>query len=167
MPRQESSKVKTPEKALETLEWLCSKMERCVQDARRSLYRWGVVDRAVQDSIIEKLTRDGFIDERRYAAAYVRDKVLSGRWGESKIRYGLRAKGILEAVVESAIAENLDKASQSDKLYNAIYSHYQKEKGKTVDSYSLRAKLFRRAASRGFELDEINSTINKVIKDEE
>ncbi len=162
MPQQKI-KVKTPEQALQTLEWLCSKMERCAQDARRSLYRWGVTSKAAQDEIIEKLQQNKFIDHRRYADIYVRDKVVAGRWGEAKIRMGLKAKGIEPHLIEDAIAENLSPKDTHEKLKKAILAHYEKEKKRTTDSYALKGKLFRRAVSRGFSTDEVKQIIETIF----
>lgn len=161
----QKTKIKSPEKALETLEWLCSKMERCTLDAKRSLYRWGVTSEEEQQKIIDKLIKNGFISNRRYAAAYVRDKLITGRWGAAKIRAGLRAKAIESEIIEEAIAENIEPQRLTDKLEQNIRRHYIKEKDKAESMYALRGKLFRRAASQGFDIEEINRIIEKVINE--
>ncbi len=156
-------KQRTPDEAYSTLEWLCSKMERCSYDARRSLYRWGITEREDQDRIISRLVDSRFIDDDRYASAYVRDKLISGRWGISKIRMGLRAKMLDGEVIERAIEENVDRDSLSEKLLLELRKHYQKEIHSGTEGYKLRERLFRRAVSRGFEVDEVNNAINIVF----
>ncbi len=162
MPQQKT-KIKTPEQAHQTLEWLCSKMERCASDARRSLYRWGVTSAVEQDKIIEKLQNDGFIDHRRYADIYVRDKLITGRWGAAKIRAGLKVKGISSELIEGALSQNINPEESHEKLRKAIVAHYEKEKHRTPDPYALKGKLFRRAASRGFSTDEIRTIIDSIF----
>ncbi|MFI3286842.1 MAG: regulatory protein RecX [Rikenellaceae bacterium] len=159
----QEKKVKTPEQALKTLEWLSAKMERCTSDTRRSLYRWGITERETQDRIIAKLTSDGFISDSRYAGAYVRDKMLGGKWGEAKIRAALKAKSIATDIIEQALEENINKETLNHKLENNIRKHYLKEAPREENLYNLRAKLFRRAASQGFDIEEINSIISKII----
>ena len=68
-PRREKA-AKTPEQALRLLMNLCAKSEKCTSDARKALYRWRV-DPSAHESIIRKLTEQKFIDDTRYAAAYV------------------------------------------------------------------------------------------------
>ena len=46
----------------------CSKREICVFDARKKLNSWGIDE---TDEIIQTLIKDSFIDEKRYALAYV------------------------------------------------------------------------------------------------
>ncbi len=163
----EKSKSKTPEQALSTLEWLCSKMERSASDARRSLYRWGITECRMQDCIIEKLRTDGFIDHRRYAGAYVRDKMIGGRWGEAKIRAGLRAKAIESYIIDEAIEQNFEKENADTKLETNLRRQYEKEKPKAENNYKLRAKLFRRAASQGFDIDTINAILERIFNEKQ
>lgn len=161
-----TTRDKTPEQALTTLEWLCSKMERSTGDARRSLYRWGVKDIEQQDRIIAKLIENRYIDDSRYAAAYVRDKVISGRWGEAKIRAALGAKGVARETINSALADNFDSKSVNSKLENSLRKAYEKELPRADDSYKLRAKLFRRAAGQGFDIDTINTILSRLFNEQ-
>lgn len=158
-----TQKTKTFEQAHSTMEWLCSKMERCCQDAKKSLYRWGITSPEEQSKIIERLKKDGFINEQRYANCYVRDKLIGGRWGEAKIRAELRAKGIEQQIVETALEENLDHERLNNKLEQTLQRIYDKEIDKCEDKYKLKAKMFRRAASQGFDLETINRTIGKIF----
>lgn len=159
-------KVKTPEQALRTLEWMSSKMERCSSDVRRSLYRWGITSHEEQQPIIDKLTRDGFVNDSRYAGAYVRDKMLGGKWGVTKITAALRAKAIPTEIINQALEENINHEELSSKLEQRIRKHYDKEKPKADSPYALRAKLFRRAASQGFDIEEINTILSKIFNED-
>ena len=76
----EVKRTKTPEQALRMLMYRCAKSEVAVSDARRSLVRWGVAE-ADRQRIVDTLLRERFIDERRYAEAYVREKTGLIRWG--------------------------------------------------------------------------------------
>lgn len=155
--------TKTAKQALASLERTCSKMERAVSDARRSLYRWGITESDEQDAIIAKLIKDGFINERRYASAYVRDKLIGGRWGVAKIRAGLRAKSIDRELIEEAIENNTDKKEIKRKLTQNIRRHWEREHEKAASTYALRVKLFRRAASQGFDIEMINEIIEGIL----
>lgn len=62
-----------------------------------------------------KLLADRFIDDNRYAEAFVRDKIRLSGWGARKIRTSLRLKGIAAAIIDEALAR-LDPANQSERL---------------------------------------------------
>ena len=90
-------RTKTPEQALAALMRLCARAERSEEDARRLMTRWGVAP-ADRERVLERLRRDRFIDDARYAEAFVRDKIRLSGWGARKIRTSLRLKGIAAAI---------------------------------------------------------------------
>ena len=100
----EVKRTKTPEQALRALMNVCTKSERAISDVRRSLTRWGVAPEQHQP-IIDRLVRERFIDEVRYAEAYVREKLNLSRWGVRKIRAALKAKRIPEQTIDEALAQ--------------------------------------------------------------
>lgn len=94
IPRMISKKTEiSPDKALERLEALCAKSERCTEEVRRKLYAWRIGPEDI-DSIISSLKERRYIDDERFAHAYVRDKWLFSHWGRRKILMGLAAKRI-------------------------------------------------------------------------
>lgn len=165
MQNNNTPKERNAEDALKVLQWLCSKMERCESDARRSLYRWRV-PREEWNEIIEKLKQDKFIDNERYAGCYVQNKVSNSEWGITKIRTALRIKGIDNQIIESAIEEHTTKDEMQRKLDDLVKLKIAREKDRAKNEYDLRCKIFRTAASRGFDFEQINTTINKYLKDE-
>ena len=64
-------RTKTPEQALAALMRLCARAERSEEDARRLMTRWGVAP-ADRERVLERLRRDRFIDDARYAEAFGR-----------------------------------------------------------------------------------------------
>ena len=79
-------KVKTPEQALAALMRLCARAEKSQEDARRLMRGWGLAERDAE-GVLAKLVRDCFIDDARYAGAFVREKLRLSGWGEYKIRH--------------------------------------------------------------------------------
>ena len=154
-PRREKA-AKTPEQALRLLMNLCAKSEKCTSDARKALYRWGV-DPSAHESIIRKLTEQKFIDDTRYAAAYVREKATLSRWGSYKIRSGLRTKQISEETIAEAVAQ-LDAHDMSGKLEEQLRRKMRTVKAK--NSYDLRTKLLRYGAGLGFDFSEVNDLVD-------
>ena len=85
----EVKRTKTPEQALRMLMYRCAKSEVAVSDARRSLVRWGVAE-ADRQRIVDTLLRERFIDERRYAEAYVREKtglIIDAYFSATKLKW--------------------------------------------------------------------------------
>ncbi len=76
--------------------------EHCSNDVRHKMQQWQAPDEYVEP-VLSHLVLHRFIDESRYAAAFVRDKVLFQGWGRYKILAGLKAKRIPDAVIRDAL----------------------------------------------------------------
>ena len=96
-PAKKIKRDKTPEQAYAALIRLCARSEKSSGDALRLMQRWGVEPSARQ-GVLQKLLADRFIDDNRYAEAFVRDKIRLSGWGARKIRTSLRLKGIAAAI---------------------------------------------------------------------
>ena len=102
-PAKKIKRDKTPEQAYAALIRLCARSEKSSGDALRLMQRWGVKPSARQ-GVLQKLLADRFIDDNRYAEAFVRDKIRLSGWGARKIRTSLRLKGIAAAIIDEALA---------------------------------------------------------------
>ena len=160
---QESTQVKTksPEQALASLMRLCSRAEKSSGDARRLMARWGVAV-AERDGVLAKLIEMRFIDDSRFAAAYVRDRSRFGGWGTYKIRAGLKAKGVAEEIINEALAQ-LTEDNSAEQLLRQV--ERKAPKVKATNDYELKTKLIRFALSRGFEYDTVLAVVEQFMKD--
>ena len=86
MEKHELSK----QEALDKAQAYCARSEHCASDVRRKLREWAV-DPSLYDFIEEKLYEDNYLNDVRFCKAYVHDKVAYQRWGRMKIRAGLQA----------------------------------------------------------------------------
>ncbi len=150
---------KTPEQALASLQRLCARAERCTGDALRLMRGWGI-GAADAQKVLARLVADRFIDDARYAGAFVREKVGLSGWGAYKIRTALRAKGIPAEIVNTALAalEECDMHSRLDALLA--------RRLRTVKADSpraLREKLLRYALSQGYDFDTARDCVERAV----
>ncbi len=147
------------EKYLQESQSYCSRAEKCESDVRNYLYKQQV-DKNIADKVIDELIADKFIDNERYARAFVSDAFKFNKWGKIKIRQALYQKGISEKFIREPLA-NIDYDEYLSLLENLL-----KTKLKTThndDEYKLRASLFRFATSRGFEAELIEKVLEKIL----
>jgi len=136
---------------------LCAKGEHCAADIREKLRQWGI-DGKDTDTIIEKLHHQGFIDESRYAKAYIHDKYRFAKWGRIKIEQGLHQKQVPSSIFKPLMEEVIDKEEYMQILHDLLE---QKRKSlKEEDEYQLKAKLTRFALQRGFTYEEVLCNID-------
>lgn len=146
----------TPGEALNKAASYCTLCERCVSEVTSKLTAWGVAP-AVQQSIIERLKQEGFIDEARYCRAFVNDKVRFNRWGRIKIAAALRARQLPEEEIADAF-EKIDEEQYAESLKQVIAAKQRELKGK--EDYATLQKIMRHAANRGYEPSLIVKAIN-------
>lgn len=153
------AKPLTPPEALHRAAALCSSAEHCTADIREKLARWGVTE-ADSRTIIDRLVQERFIDEQRYAVAFVKDKFRFSGWGRIKMRYALQQKRIDGSDIDHALA-TLDEEQYNDRLLELLQA-----KSRSIrddDPEARRAKLFRFATSRGFESALIFNALKQVV----
>ena len=128
---------------------LCSGSEHCREDMKLKLAAWKVGE-PDSERIINVLIRENFINEKRYAEAYVKDKFRHNKWGRIKIRAGLRLKKIPAELINAAIG-SIDNETYTNSLREMISAHRKSVRAK--NQYDLKGKLYRFGLSRGFESD--------------
>ena len=100
------------------------------------------------ESIINNLVKEGFIDESRYARAFVHDKVRFAKWGRVKIAQALWQKRIPQDITDAAL-ESIDYDEYLAALKDVVKAKFRTVKGAT--EYERKMKTMRSVCSRGYE----------------
>ena len=146
----------TEQEAYLQLAALCAQAEHCRQEMLDKMKRWGL-DEGVKDRIISRLVKERFVDDERYARAFVKDKVRYNKWGRRKIQQALWMKRIDEHIQQQVLDEI------EEREYLEVLRPLLKQKRKSVkalNDYELNQKLIRFALGRGFTFDVIRQCIN-------
>lgn len=144
-------RAKTPEEALAALMRLCARAEKCEADARRLMRGWGLREHDAEQ-VLARLVRDRFIDDARYAGAFVREKLRLSGWGEYKIRAALHRKGIARTTVDAALA-GADRSGMADRLRTQLVRKAASIRG--AAPHALRARLIRYGLSLGYDYEAV------------
>ena len=158
---QKVKRAKTPQEALASLMRLCARSERSSGDALRLMRQWGVADEDAQ-KVLAQLQKERYIDDSRYAEAFVREKSNLSAWGEYKIRTALRRKGIAEQIISEALSQ-LNPEQNKNRLLQRLQRKAKSIKYDTL--YQLKTKLIRHGASLGFPMDEVIESADEVIRE--
>jgi regulatory protein len=129
----------------------CAYQDRCSSEVIQKLKSWGV-DEVRIPKIMEALTNDKFIDDRRYAETFVRSKFRLKKWGRNKIAYELRLKKISQPLIAVAL-ENIDEKEYTETILNLIAG--KAKEIKDSDTFRKKQKIARYMISKGFEGDRI------------
>lgn len=148
----------TFKEALARAEDMCNRAERCTDEVRRKLLRLGV-SAADTEAVIERLTAARYIDDARFARLYARDRVEYAGWGRRKIAAALAVRRIPRQAINEAL-DALDQEIYLARLRDIVARR--RRSLPDADTYEGRTRIFRHAASRGFEPQLIIDAINSL-----
>ena len=156
-------KEKTEEEAFLQLASLCANAEHCQYEMLEKMKRWELSDEA-QARVMARLIEERYVDDRRYARAFVKDKICYNKWGHRKVQQGLWMKRI-DKEIQDEVLDEID-----EKEYLDVFKPLLKQKRKSIKAnsdYELNQKLVRFAYGRGFTFDIIRQCLDVSDIDED
>ena len=156
MPKK-PAKPLTPNQVLDKMAKYCAYQERCVKDVRDKLKAFDIPEEEKQ-KILAYLLDNRFVDDERFAKAFVRGKINQSGWGINKIRFHLVQKGIAKDIIDETLGQT-DEEVYRQKLIDIL-----KTKSKTLRAatdFEKKRKLAAYAMQKGFEA----SLVWEVLKE--
>jgi regulatory protein len=135
---------------------LCARSEHCQWELLEKMRRWEMSEEA-QARVMQRLVSERYVDDERYARAFVRDKVRYNKWGRRKVEQGLWLKHIDEDIRERVLDE------VDDEEYLSVLRPLLRQKRRSTraaSDYELNQKLARFALGRGFTYDIIRQCLD-------
>lgn len=135
---------------------LCAKSEHCQHDMLEKMRRWEMSEET-QAHVMQRLISERYVDDERYARAFVRDKIRYNKWGRRKVEQGLWQKRIDDNIRQQV----LDEVDEEE--YLSVLRPLLKQKRRSTkaeNDYEMNRKLVRFALSRGFTYDIIRQCID-------
>ena len=148
--------MKSEKEAYLTLAALCAQAEHCQWEMLEKMRRWEVPEEA-QARVMQRLVKERYVDDERYAQAFVKDKIRYNKWGRRQVDQALWQKHIDEDIRKRVLDE------VDDDEYLKVLRPLLKQKRKSTKAnsdYELNQKLMRFALGRGFTFDIIRQCID-------
>ena len=149
-------KEMTEQEAFLQLASLCANAEHCQHEMLEKMRRWELSE-AIQARVMARLVKERYVDDERYARAFVKDKIRYNKWGRRKVQQALWLKRIDDAIQQTVLDE-ID-----DDEYLKVLKPLLKQKSKSIKAesdYERNQKLVRFALSRGFTFDIIRQCLD-------
>ena len=132
------------------MEAYCAYQERCDQEVRKKLKSWNMDNEHI-DIIISDLISNNFMNEERFAEAFVSGKFRIKKWGRIKIKRELKFRKISNYSINKALSQ-----IDEEEYLNTLKILIEKKEIKGKSKWDKQAKLKRYLANKGFENDLIN-----------
>ena len=144
-------KEMTEQEAFLQLASMCANAEHCQYEMLEKMRKWELSE-TIQARVMARLMQERYVDDERYARAFVKDKIRYNKWGRRKVQQGLWMKHI-DDDIQQTVLDEID-----DKEYLSVLRPLLKQKSKSIraeSDYERNQKLVRFALGRGFTFDII------------
>ena len=153
------AKPLSPDQVLDKMAKYCAYQERCVKDVTEKLKTFELTQKE-KDEILDYLIDNRFVNNTRFAQAFVKGKINQSGWGLNKIRFHLAQKGIDKAIIDEAL-QTYDEETYRQRLLDIL-----KSKAKTVkaeNDFEKNRKLAAYAMQKGFEANLVWEVIKEGL----
>ena len=145
------------EEAQKKIEYYCAYQERCHFEVAAKLKSFGLLQVSI-DHLILKLMESNFLNEERYARAFVSGKFRIKKWGKNRILQELKVRDISSFNIKLGMKEISD-----DNYQKTFYELFEKRRRevKQLTKTEQKKKIFSYMSYRGWE----NSKVYEALRD--
>lgn len=152
----------TPSEAKVKLAAYCAYQERCQQEVRNRLAERGIFGDEAEELIVHMI-EENYLNEERFAKAFVRGKFRMKKWGRNRILNELKFRKISEYCIKSGFKE-IDGEEYWEEILKQVAKKY--ASNAETDSYKRKMKTYTYMIGRGFESELIQEALDEVISRE-
>ena len=151
-------KIYSLEEAREKIRRYCAYQERSQYQVEQKLKSYGLIPMVAEELLVE-LIQDNFLNEQRFADAFVRGKFNQKGWGKRKIEAALRQHRVSAPCMDKAMMQ-LKPETYSEKLQILAQKKWDSLDG--VERRQRMQKVMVYLQGRGYFYDEIKSVLNTI-----
>ncbi len=115
------------------------------------------------DQTVEKLFKDRYLDDARYAEVYIESMKRHKYYGSYMMKKKLYEKKVPKEIVEEKLAELLSEADEREIATRYVEKNFAPLEEVAKFEYDEKQKVMRRLMARGFNLDVAKSLVNHVV----
>src|ERR1700686_5569693 len=134
-----------------------------VHEMKKSLERRSD-DKSLVKSVLDRLKRQGMIDDSRYAKQFTRQRAEIRKQGKFRIARELRARGIPDKHIDLALEESAKETDERAVVRHRIEKKLKSFRGE-IDDRKI-ASLFRSLLRAGFTSDVVRNELRAVTRED-
>jgi len=154
-----TKKTYTVEEALAKLQRYCAYQDRCHKEVAQKLKDMQMIPQA-SEQIIMTLIEENFLNEERFAMAFVRGKFKIKKWGRRRLTSELKQRNISKFLINQALGQI------SDVEYQTVFEALAYKKANSLKGVSVlkkKKKLADYLLYRGWEPYLVYEKINQLF----
>ena len=134
-----------------------------VHEMKRALER-RCEDAALVKNVLARLKTSGLIDDARYAKQFTRHRTESRKQGKFRIARDLRARGVPDRHIETALEESAQQTDEATLVRQRIERKLRSFRGE-IDDRKL-ASLYRSLLRAGFSADVVRRELKSLTSED-
>lgn len=143
------------------LEYIKIKL-RTEKEIETYLKKYGFSNEVIE-KVTDKLNKEGYLNQKVYAEAYINDQINLKIVGPLKIKQELEKLGIEESIINQKL-ENYSKEQQLEKIQKLVEKEINLNTNKS--SYMLKNKILVNLLNKGFYKDDILEVLDNIKVDD-
>lgn len=158
------SKDLSPDEAFARLATYCAYAEHSPHEVRTKCKAYGITGQDC-DELIERLEREGYLNEERFARSCVRDKYRFNGWGPLRLQAELRRHRIASRYIDTALAELDEEELQGENPLLSLLERKYRSIPSGLPPRKVYDRLMRFALYRGYPYDEVREGISELLSE--
>lgn len=158
-PRRVETEQELYDSAIKTL----MRRAHSVMEMKKALFRRCSDDKLIR-SVVDRLKREGLIDDARYARQFTRQRTESRKQGKFRIARDLRARGVPDKHIEAALEANASETDETAVVRQRIERKVKLFRGE-IDERKV-ASLYRSMLRAGFSSYVIRRELHRLTRAE-
>jgi len=146
-----------PDYLMEKARNYCAYQERSLFDVKQKLIKWKATEETIEE-VIKSLKDDNYLNEERFAKAFVLGKLRYNKWGRNKIINALKQKQVPDLYIQIGLGE-----IDEDEYLNTLKALLSDKKVTGKNDFVRNNKLVRYAVQKGFQPELAWKVINGKI----
>ena len=152
-------KTYTVDEALVKLQRYCAYQDRCHKEVMQKLKEMQMVSQATEQIILALIEED-YLNEERFAMAFVRGKFKIKKWGRRRLMSELKQRNISKYLIQKALNQVSDVEYQA--TFEAL-AHKKANSLKGISALKKKKKLADYLLYRGWESHLVYEKINQFF----
>lgn len=149
----------TPEQAYQKIKHYCGYQERSHAEVKEKLYSFGLWKSDVE-TLLSRIIEEDYLNEERFARAFVGGRFRMKQWGRVKIKYELKQKQVSEYNIKKAMKEISEEDYQD--IFNKLFASKLESLSSEKNVPTRKRKMLDYMLQKGYERDMIMSKLNEL-----
>ena len=145
--------------AKQKIEAWCAYRERCHFEVTTKLKEFSL-DKEDVDNLLAHLIQERFVNEQRFADAFVSGKYRIKKWGRNKIIQQLKLKHVPESCILSALKTEIDFDEYKNNLFQLATRKWNEKSGDLIQK---RLKVAQFLYNKGYEYELIQEVLDEIL----